>query len=187
MKKKLYLQDDPSKGLKIFEFIVEAALIVAFGLFLSNFLFFNAGKASKAMEPTIRQDSVILSSRLAYVFSGPKRFDVVAFQRNKDDPESDILVRRVIALPGETIRIYRGTVYINGEAMDDHGYFSEITSDGIAETEIRLNADEYFLMGDMPANSEDSRSSTIGVVQGKQIIGKAWMYATNLLDLHFIR
>ena len=78
-------------------------------------------------------------------------------------------------MPGETIRLFRGLVFIDGEQLDVSAYLSEITSDGIAENEIRLNQDEYFLMGDMPANSEDSRSSTIGIVTRKQIIGKAWM------------
>ena len=187
MKKKMYLHEDRSVGAKIVEFAVEAAVIVAFGLFLTTFLFSNTQNTSKAMEPTIRQESVVFSNRFTYALSKPKRFDVVSFYRSPDDPESDVLVRRIIALPGETIRLYRGVVYINGRELDVSEHLSEITSDGIAETEIRLNQDEYFLMGDMPANSEDSRSSTIGIVGRKQIIGKAWMYATNLTDIHFIR
>lgn len=190
VKKKMYLEEDRSKGSRIFEFIVEIAVIVAFGLFLTNFLFFNTENASKAMEPTIRQDSVVFSNRFAYAIGNPKRFDVVAFYRTDRMAgvnNRDILVRRVIALPGETIRIYRGRVYINGRELDVGPYLSEITSDGIAETEIRLNQNEYFLMGDMPANSEDSRSTTIGVVMRRQIVGKAWLYATTITDIHFIR
>lgn len=183
----MYLNDDRARFGVILEWITEMAVVAVFGLFIANFLFFPAKNASKSMEPTILQDSVVFSNRLAYIFTEPKRFDVISFRRSEKDEESDVLVRRVVALPGETIRIYRGSVYIDGEELDVSGYFSEITSDGIAEIELRLNADEYFVLGDMPANSEDSRSSTIGPILRKQVIGRAFLYATNFTDLHFIK
>ncbi len=186
MKKKVYLYDDHSKGARILEFAVEVAVVVVFGLFLAYFLFFNTNNSSKAMEPTIRQDSVVFTERILYSFKAPERFDVVAFYRTTEDQSGDILIRRIIALPSETIRIYRGTVYIDGEELPVGAYLSEITSDGTA-TEIRLNANEYFVMGDMPANSEDSRSSTVGIVRKSQIIGKAWLYATSITELRLIR
>ena len=186
-KPKMYLKDDRNTGRLAIEIVTEMAVTVAVALFLANFLFFSTKHASKSMEPTIAQESVVFSNRLAYVFADPKRFDVVSFRRVGSEDERDVLVRRVVALPGETIRISRGKVYVNGTELDLGGRFSEIASDGIAETEIRLNAGEYFLLGDMAANSEDSRSSTIGTVSRKQIVGKAWVYMTNVTDIHFIR
>ncbi len=186
-KKKMYLGEESATAGKIIEFIVELTVIAAVGLFVANFFFFSTKNASKAMEPTIRQTSVVFSNRMTYAFTEPKRFDVVAFKRTVASDDKDVLVRRVVALPGETIRIYRGQVFINGEKLDLLGHFSEITSDGIAEEEIRLNAGEYFLLGDMPANSEDSRSSTIGIVRREQIAGKVWITATTITDIHFIK
>ena len=83
----------------------------------------------------------MFSNRFTYALTKPKRFDVVSFRRLSNDPDSDVLVRRIIALPGESIRVFRGYVYINGVELDVSEYLSEITSDGLAETEIRLNQD----------------------------------------------
>ena len=90
-------------------------------------------------------------------------------------------------IPIQTLRIEKGVVFINGEKLDISAYFSEITSDGIAREGIRLKEDEYFVLGDTPANSEDSRSSTIGVVRFSKIIGKAWLNALSVTELSIIR
>ena len=115
-----------------------------------------------------------------------ERFDVVTFTRSEDNSDS-LLTRRVIGLPNETVRIEKGVVYIDGKILEISDYFSDITSDGIAREGIRLKENEYFVLGDMPANSEDSRSSTIGVVRVSKIIGKAWLNAKSLTELSIIR
>ena len=137
------------------------------------------------MEPTIPSGAIVFSNRLAYVFTGPKRFDVVTFSRS--EKSQDILLRRVIGLPGETVRIYRGTVYINDKELDVSAYCSEITSDGLAESGFTLGENEYFVLGDTPANSEDSRMSTVGAVPFGRIMGRAWMTAKSITARHFIR
>lgn len=186
MQKKMYLQEDKGKVLKFFELLVQISVVCVLGLFMAAYLFFSTETESKSMEPTVMPESVVFIDRIRYLFREPERFDVVAFSRTAGDPESDRLVRRIVALPGETIRIGKGVVYLNGQEFDVSGYFSEITSDGIAETDIRLKEDEYFVLGDTPANSEDSRSSTIGAVKRAQIIGKAWLAAKSLTEIRLI-
>ncbi len=186
MKKKMYLVDDRPKFLSVLETIVQAAVIAALGLFVARYLFFAARTGSKSMEPTVMPGSVVFTDRIAYRLTDPKRFDVITFRRLSRTQDNDILVRRVVGLPGETIRIEKGTVYIDGEELDVSSCISEITSDGIAEESIRLSDNEYFVLGDMPANSEDSRSSTVGVVQRSQMIGKSWLAARSITDFHFI-
>ncbi len=186
MAKKLFLEDEKPVFLRVIETLVQVAAVCALGLFIARFLFFSVQTGSRAMEPTVEPGSVVFVDRAAYVFSGPKRFDVVAFSRSDAFPE-DVLIRRIVGLPGEEVRIDRGTVYIDGKPLDIGAYASEITSDGIARSGIRLRDNEYFLLGDMPANAEDSRSSTVGAVPARHILGRGWMYATGLTDIHFIR
>ena len=185
MAKKIYLTEGKPLGIRILEVMTQIAVVAVFALFIAKFLFFSTENSSKSMEPTIPSGSIVFSNRLAYVFKGPSRFDVVAFSRS--EKSGDILLRRVIGLPGETVRIYRGTIYINDEVLDVSDYCSEITSDGLAEAGFRLAEGEYFVLGDTPANSEDSRMSTVGAVPAGRIVGKAWMTAKSITDLHFIR
>lgn len=184
MAKKMYLTEDKSLGVKVLEAVTQIAVILVLGLFLAQFFFFSTKNESRSMEPTVKPGAIIFTDRLAYAFTGPKRFDVVSFRRNGKSEE--VLTRRVIGLPGETVRISRGKVYIDDVELDVSMYLSEITSDGLAEDGFKLRQDEFFVIGDMPANSEDSRMSTVGAVSRRLILGRAWLSAESITDLHFI-
>lgn len=186
MSKKMYLQEEKGITPRIFETLVEIAVVAALGLFLARYLFFSTETESRSMEPTIMPQSVVFADCLCFEFREPERFDVVTFTRVPGDQESGCLVRRIVALPGETIRIGKGVVYIDNEILDVSDYISEITSDGTAEFDFRLKEDEYFVLGDTPANSEDSRSSSVGAVKRSQILGKAWLSAKSLTEIGFI-
>lgn len=82
-------------------------------------------------------------------------------------------VKRVVAVPGETVQIIEGILYVNRKAVGDDMY-DLIADAGIAEHEIKLGNDEYFVMGDNCNSSEDSRSGNIGAVARDDIVGKAW-------------
>ncbi|MBR6405992.1 MAG: signal peptidase I [Lachnospiraceae bacterium] len=186
MKRKMYLVDNRPKFLSVLELFVQAAVIAVLGLFVARYLFYSTETGSRSMEPTVSPGSVVFTDRCIYRLTEPKRFDVVTFRRRERSMESDTLVRRVVGLPGETILIEKGVVYIDGRELDISPYISEITSDGIANESIRLSEDEYFVLGDMPANSEDSRSSTIGKVHRSQIVGKAWLAAKSITEFHLV-
>ena len=79
----------------------------------------------------------------------------------------------MVACPGDRVQITDGILYINGEAVEDDVY-DLIADAGIAENEIVLGNDEYFVMGDNCNSSEDSRSGNIGPVSKDHIIGEAW-------------
>jgi len=185
MKRKMYLMDERPKVLAVLEALAIISVTAALGLFIANTIFFSAKSLSRSMEPTIDPDMVVFVNRMAYSVRETDRFDVVAFRRKSG--AEDVLVRRVIGLPGETVRIYRGTIYINEEPLDTGNMISEITSDGIASEGIRLGEGEYFLLGDTPANSEDSRSSTIGVVRKSQFIGKVWIAFSSVTQFRLVK
>lgn len=127
-----------------------------------------------SMEPTLYNGQEIIMNRVQYLMSAPKRNDVIVF-RPRGDESAHFYVKRVIGLPGETIQIKQGRVYIDNELFLED--VVPITNDpGIAQEEITLSVDEYFVMGDNRDNSEDSRSANIGNVNRDMIEGKAWYH-----------
>lgn len=83
-------------------------------------------------------------------------------------------VKRIVAVPGDTVQIKSGRLYVNGTATNLKQTGLSIKDAGRAETEITLGDDEYFVLGDNVNNSEDSRYESIGNVTRKEMIGKVW-------------
>lgn len=96
--------------------------------------------------------------------------DVVAFQR----ADGNVTVKRVVGLPGETVIIQNGHIYIDGKLLETDK-ISEISLSGLAENPITLLPDEYFLIGDNADSSEDSRFQNVGNVRSSQILGRVWL------------
>jgi signal peptidase I len=103
-----------------------------------------------------------------YVFHGPQRGDIIVL-RDPRDPSTD-LIKRVIGLPGETIQIENGKVYINDRLLEEP-YVTTPWNDTLPK--ILIPADEYFVMGDNRTNSLDSRSAQVGLIAKDLIVGKA--------------
>ena len=119
---------------------------------------------------TLTAQERLIVSRLSYVLGDPQRGDVIVFQYPYD-PQRDF-VKRIIGLPGETVAINNGVVYIDDKPLPDESAYVEYMS---METEppVTLGDDEYFVMGDNRPGSSDSRSW--GPLTGRNIIGKAWL------------
>lgn len=135
--------------------------------------------AGQSMTPGLRGGDVVLMDRLAYDLGQPRRFDVVMFRR--DDKKFN--VKRVIGLPGETVQIVAGDVFIDGTRLEMKGNLSGVSLAGLADSPITLEEDEYFLLGDNRDSSEDSRFANIGNVKRSQIQGKIWFRLMPLVDM----
>ena len=107
-------------------------------------------------------------NRFLYKLFSPERGDIVVFLPN-GNKNSHYYLKRVIGLPGETVQIIGGYVYINGELLEEDESYDKIADPGIAENEIILGIDNR-------NNSEDSRSGNIGIVDKDNITGKAWFH-----------
>ena len=84
-------------------------------------------------------------------------------------------IKRIIGLPGETVQIVDGYIYINGKQLDEH-YGNEIIEEaGMAAEPVTLGEDEYFVMGDNRNNSQDSRVSDVGAIHRDELMGRAWI------------
>ena len=170
-KKKL----NPTVIKDIFEVIVGGMIAV----FLAFVIVFSVGMRTSvigdSMEPILSNGQEILMNRVIYRLSSPNRGDVVVFLPNGNQ-NSHYYVKRVVGLPGETIQIQEGNVYINGVLLEEDEEFSKMIDAGIAQNELELATDEFFVLGDNRNSSEDSRSGNIGAVKKDTIIGKAWFH-----------
>ena len=121
---------------------------------LNKLVYINAVIPSESMQTTIMKGDRIIGSRLAYKSKDPQRFDIVIF-KYPDDP-SQLFVKRVIGLPGETVNIVDGKVYINDseEPLDDS--FCPETPEG-SFGPYTVPEDFYFMLGDNRNHSMDSR------------------------------
>ena len=159
----------------IFEMIVGGMIAV----FLAFVLVFTIGMRTSvigdSMEPVLSNGQEILMNRVIYRLSSPKRGDVIVFLPNGNQ-NSHYYVKRVVGLPGEKIQIREGNVYIDGVRLDEEGTFDKMADAGIAQNELELATDEFFVLGDNRNSSEDSRSGNIGPVNRDTIIGKAWFH-----------
>ena len=129
----------------------------------------------QAMSDTLESGEQILINKITYVFSNPRSGDVVVFLPNGNE-KSHYYIRRVVGVPGDKVQIKDGALYINGELYEETTVVAAMEEAGIAETEITLSEDEYFVLGDNRNNSEDSRYANIGNVKKEYIIGKAWFH-----------
>ena len=126
-----------------------------------------------SMEETLHPNDRLLVSRLAYTGAKePARGDIIVFRDKKaDQGRKKFLIKRVIGLPGETVRTENGTVAIDGRTLDEPYLNGCPTPDGEI-TECRVPESSFFVMGDNRRFSRDSRLRSVGCVPKERIVGK---------------
>ena len=130
--------------------------------------------SGSSMENTLSNGDNLIIDKISYRFRDPERFEVVVFPYKFD--EKTFFIKRVIGLPGETVYIdAKGTIYINGEKLEENYGREVIANPGLASSEITLAEDEYFVLGDNRNNSEDSRFDDVGNIKRSDLIGRAWV------------
>lgn len=144
-----------------------AYLITAYGVERTIML-------GNSMMPTLQNRDKILINKMVYRFFEPERFDVVVFRQSGKE-HSYYNIKRIIGLPGERIQIKDGNIYINGEELKEGMELEPMLNGGLAEEEIVLEEEEYFVLGDQRNDSEDSRFANMGNIVKTDIIGKAWI------------
>ncbi|MBO5372621.1 MAG: signal peptidase I [Lachnospiraceae bacterium] len=158
---------------EVLSWIIEIIVVLAIAFVFVFYLGMRTSVVGESMEPTLENKQEILVNRFIYSITDPKPNDVIVFLPNGNE-KSHYYVKRVIGVPGDTVQIKEGAVYINGELFEDAVETAAILDAELAEEEILLGEDEYFVLGDNRNNSEDSRYANIGNVKKEYIIGKAW-------------
>lgn len=153
----------------LLDWIRVIVIAVCIALFLNYFVIINSTVPSGSMEPTIMTGSRMIGFRLSYVFGEVERGDIIIFKYPDDTSQN--FVKRVIGLPGETVEIIGGVVYIDGTELEED-YLEVVPADEDWGPYV-VPEDSYFVLGDNRNNSRDSRYWSNTYVPEDYIIGKA--------------
>ena len=178
------LRDDRTRG--IVKWVFEIIVTLVFAVLVAISAFQTVTLQESAMEPTYSVGQKFFVNRALYKIKSPKRGDVIVFKTSASD-DAALHIRRVIGLPGETVQIKEGQIYINVNVYEENGAYQEIADGGLADSAITLESGEYFVLGDNRNNSEDSRFSDIGNISKKYIVGKIWFTVSPKSKIGFIR
>lgn len=143
--------------------LVALAITVVFHTAIASFKVYGS-----SMYPSILPGEYIMVSKAAYFVRQPQRGEVIVFHSPRD-PQTD-LIKRVIAVPGDTIEIKKGTVFVNSVALAEP-YISEPPKYDVAHQQIIDG--HFFVLGDNRNNSSDSHGGW--TVPRQYIVGKAWV------------
>ncbi len=126
------------------------------------------------MQPNFPNGEYLLTDKVTYRFGEPERGDVVVFEAPHGD--GDEFIKRIIGLPGETISIRSGKVYINNKMLEEP-YLNDIYTSGGAFLKeggkVTVSEGECFVLGDNRSRSSDSRA--FGFITKDKITGRAWL------------
>lgn len=148
-------------------------IVVVLSFLIVKFVGQRTEVIGRSMNPTLNDGDNLILDKISYKLHDPERYDVVVFPFR--DGSGKNYIKRVIALPGETIRIdLDGNIYINEEILYESYGNAVIERPGSALEGVTLGEGEYFVMGDNRNDSEDSRFS-VGKVKRSEILGRAWI------------
>lgn len=166
---------------EILGWVVYLAIIVIGTYVIVNYVGQRTSVSGHSMEATLHDGDNLIVDKISYRFRDPKRYEIVVFPYKH--AEKTYYIKRIIGLPGETVQIVDGYVYIDGEKLDEHYGLEVMKNPGIAENPIQLGEDEYFVLGDNRNRSSDSREESVGVINGKDLLGRAWLRIWPLSDI----
>lgn len=153
------------------EWIIIIALAFLISLFINECIIETTEVVGKSMDPTLKEGERLFVNKFIYKISDPKRGDIVIFL---PDSEGKNYVKRIIALPGETIDINNGKVYINDKVLEET-YLDGVRTYNLGSGKVfpyTLGSEEYFALGDNRSNSYDCRSEEIGALTKSLMRGK---------------
>ena len=136
--------------------IVYILLIIGLTYFIITFVGQRTRVSGSSMETTLQNGDYLIVDKISYRFRDPKRYDIIVFPYKYE--ENTYYIKRIIGMPGETVQIKDGYVYIDGERLLSDIY-----------------GNEYFVMGDNRNHSMDSRDPSVGVLTKEDLIGRAWV------------
>lgn len=170
-----------------FECIIYVLIFVFFVIISPRYIWAKAIVDGDSMENTLQNEDILIQEKVNYHFRKPARYDIVVFKSTVTENE-EFWVKRIIGLPGETVQIIDGDIYINGENLGEKAKGTgEISYYGVAEEPFTVPEGEYFVMGDNRVGSEswDSRYEEVGTIKKEQIVGHviARIYPLNKFGL----
>ncbi len=159
-------------------FLAEALIYLALILFamfvVPNYILQRTVVDGPSMKDTLHSGESLLVEKVSKHFTDPKRYAIIIFdppeEVKEDKDKNDYFVKRLFGLPGETIEIKDGKIYINGEIIDDHYGKDPMTEED--NMKITLAEDEFFVLGDNRSLSLDSRTEELGPIKRDMLVGR---------------
>lgn len=170
---------------EIFIWLIEILIVIFIAAVCVIFVGFRVSVVGHSMSPTLDNGENILVNRFIYKLVEPKQDDIIVFLPNGND-KSHYYIKRVIAVPGDRVLIKDGMIYVNDLPFEEKIDADAVEDALIAEEEIQVKEDEYFVLGDNRNNSEDSRYANIGNVKKEHITGKAWFVISPWKKMGFL-
>ena len=166
--------------------LVYILLIIGLTYLIITFVGQRTMVSGSSMETTLQDGDNLIVDKISYRFRDPKRYDIIVFPYKYE--EDTYYIKRIIGMPGETVQIRDGYVYIDGKRLTGDVYGKEKIKDPQTAAEpVTLGDDEYFVMGDNRNVSNDSRNPDLGTVDTRYILGKAELVLFPFGDLGLIR
>lgn len=158
---------------ELLDMLLYIAIVLGATFLIITFVGQRTHVSGESMENTLDNGDQLIVDKITYRFRDPERFDIIVFPFQYK--KNTYYIKRIIGLPGETIQIVDGEIYINGEVLKE-SYGREVMQDpGIAAEPITLAEDEYFVLGDNRNQSSDSRDPSVGRIHRDKIVGRAWL------------
>lgn len=155
---------------EIFNWFLVIFIAAVIGYAFVTFAYQTVTVVGPSMRSELSDGDVVIVNKYVYKLHDVERYDIIAYSQVDNDSYYEI--KRVIGLPGETIMIKDGLIYINGTTLKDLPFDEKILNAGMAGSEIKLGSDEYFVLGDNVNNSEDSRYTNVGNISSSEIVGR---------------
>ncbi|AOY76325.1 signal peptidase I [Clostridium formicaceticum] len=170
---------------EIIEWIKTIVLSLVIALIITTFIKPTIVK-NYSMVPTLDENNFLIVNRLLYKQGTPKRGDIIVFRSPLKTAagKDKLLIKRIIALPGEEIVIRDGNVFIDGEYLEEPYLVEDSYTEGTVD--LVIPEGKIFAMGDNRENSLDSRDDILGLVDMEDVIGKAFLRLYPLNRMGFL-
>lgn len=168
------------------KWIVDILLVIVIGIFIAVYICSEYKIVGNSMSGMLNSGEKVFVNTTVYNIRKPSRYDVVKFSAVSEDGINEDYVKRIIGLPGETVQIKDGYIYINDKKLSHSLVNDKIVNAGLAGEKIKLEEDEYFVLGDNCNSSEDSRFKSVGNVKLSDIQGKVWMRISPFVRIGFV-
>ena len=183
-KNKKEKKEQPKKSMKqeIFEWVMVFVVAAALAFVVRTFIFEPVRVDGSSMLNTLTDSDFMIATKFDYLFSDPERFDIVIC----DYPNTDdgmYRVKRVIGLPGETIELRGGELFVDGEHIEQS---FDMTPNETNYGPLTVPEGCYFVMGDNRNNSRDSRSPMVGPLKRSQIKGHVRCVVFPFSRMHWV-
>lgn len=178
------MENEKSVMKELLSWVIYLLIVVAVSFLIVTFVGQRTKVQGRSMETTLSDGDNLIVDKISYRFRDPKRFEIIVFPYQYQ--ENTYYIKRIIGLPGETIQIKDGYIYINGELLEEEYGAEVMEQSGIAADPIELGEDEYFVLGDNRNHSADSRDPSVGVLKRDQLMGRAFVRIWPLGRVGFI-